>query len=463
MKYVILIISICLLFPDCQNTVKNNSSDPGNEKAKLVVLDPAHFHAALALKYSNPEIDKNIEVYAPEGNELNSYLATVKSYNHRPDNPTDWNLNVYTGNDFLEKMLKNYKGNTVVLAGNNQTKIEYISKSIEAGLNVLSDKPMVINYNGFKKLEKAYEDASKNRLVLYDMMTERYQITNKIQRILINSKELFGELTKGTPENPAIESESTHHFLKTISGNPLIRPAWYYDVEQQGEGIVDVTTHLIDIINYNCFHEKVINYQKNVIVNDANRYPTKLSLGDYKFSTGEKEYPDYIQKDVINDTLHVYSNGDIQYTVNGVHIKINVLWNLKAPKGSGDTHKIIVRGTKATIFILQGVDQNYNPELYVVKNANISQEDFEHKLSLILGDLQKDYAGISCEKKNEMIKIVIPDALRTAHESHFSQVVETFIGYMQNQNMPEWESYNTLAKYYITTKALEIAKKKYIK
>ncbi|MFQ8805711.1 MAG: putative oxidoreductase C-terminal domain-containing protein [Alistipes indistinctus] len=33
----------------------------------------------------------------------------------------------------------------------------------------------------------------------------------------------------------------------------MTRPAWYYDVTQQGEGIADVTTHLIDLAAWKCF------------------------------------------------------------------------------------------------------------------------------------------------------------------------------------------------------------------
>ena len=59
----------------------------------------------------------------------------------------------------------------------------------------------------------------------------------------MHQKGLFGELQKGLPDNPSITMESVHHFFKNVSGKPLIRPAWYYDVAQQGEGIADVTTH----------------------------------------------------------------------------------------------------------------------------------------------------------------------------------------------------------------------------
>ena len=74
--------------------------------------------------------------------------------------------------------------------------------------------------------------------MLYDIMTERYEITTIIQRELSMIPEVFGALQKGTPEEPAITKESVHHYFKYVSGSPLIRPAWYYDVKQQGEGLL---------------------------------------------------------------------------------------------------------------------------------------------------------------------------------------------------------------------------------
>ncbi len=97
-------------------------------------------------------------------------------------------------------------------------------------------------------------------------MTERYDILNIIEKELLQKTELFGELQKGSPENPSVTMESVHHFFKNVSGKPLIRPAWYYDTEQQGEGIADVTTHLIDLVNWQCFPDETIRYQSDVKV-----------------------------------------------------------------------------------------------------------------------------------------------------------------------------------------------------
>ena len=140
-------------------------------------------------------------------------------------------------------MINEKKGNVVVLAGNNKQKTSFINQSVNAGFNVLADKPMAINKNGFQLLEKTFSDAKAKGLLLYDIMTEHFQATNTLQRELSLIPAVFGKLQKGTAADPAVIKESVHHFIKNVSGKPLIRPAWYFDVEQEGEGIVDVTTH----------------------------------------------------------------------------------------------------------------------------------------------------------------------------------------------------------------------------
>lgn len=464
MRFLPLVL-LMIFFASCQsNTKKEKDVFTGQDgEVKLVVLDPGHFHAALVQKYPVSQINSDVHVYAPKGKELDSYLNTVDGFNKRDENPTSWNQVVYSGDDYLEKMLSDHEGNVVILAGNNQKKIDYVLKSLESGFNVLADKPLIINPESFPVLEQAYASAKKEGVLLADMMTERYEVTNALQGMLINTEEIFGRFIDGEEDKPAIETESVHHFLKTVSGSPLVRPAWYYNVEQQGEGIVDVTTHLIDLISYNCFKEQAIDYKSDIEVVDADRYPTKLLLSDYTTSTGEGQFPDYLQKYITNDTLNVYANGYIKYKIKGVPVKIDVRWDLKAPQGGGDTHRFIARGTRSDIMILQGKEQKYKPEIYIKRNAALAESKFDENLNAVILRLQNIFPGISVEnvKGEKGLKhIIVPDELRKGHEAHFSQVIQNYIGYLQQGEMPAWEVSNTIAKYYITTKAVEMARKK---
>src|SRR5690606_17379446 len=127
-----------------------------------------------------------------------------------------------------------------------------------------------------------FEVARQNNLLLYDIMTERSEITTILQREFSLLKEVFGELEKGTPEEPAVTKESVHHFFKYVSGSILTRPPWFMDVSQQGEGLVDVTTHLVDLIQWECFPDQVINYMHDISVNDARRWSTDMTLSEFR-------------------------------------------------------------------------------------------------------------------------------------------------------------------------------------
>src|SRR3989337_1811207 len=141
-----------------------NSSDnkTSNNEVKLITLDPGHFHAALVQKTMYPGVDSIVHVYAPAGADLQLHLDRINGYNNREEKPTIWKEEVYTGDDFMEKMLQQKKGNVVVMAGNNRKKTEYILKAIEAGFNVLADKPMVIDTKNFEVLKNAFDVAAKN-------------------------------------------------------------------------------------------------------------------------------------------------------------------------------------------------------------------------------------------------------------------------------------------------------------
>ncbi|MEO5782440.1 MAG: putative oxidoreductase C-terminal domain-containing protein [Ginsengibacter sp.] len=451
----ILVTLFCISILGCKSQQKLISS--GNNKIKLITLDPGHFHSALVQKVMYKEVDPVVQVYAPDGPDLDQHLGRIKAYNTRPDDPTKWKEEVYTGNDFLEKMLIEKKGNVVVMAGNNQKKTEYIFKAINAGYNVLADKPMAIDKKNFELLKNAFEVAAQKNVLLYDIMTERYEITTVLQKELSLLPQVFGQLEKGTTENPAVTKESVHHFYKYVSGSILTRPPWFMDVTQEGEGIVDVTTHLVDLVQWECFPEKIIDYKKDIQLTSARRWTTDITSSQFDALTKLNGSPSYLQKNVVNDSiLKVYSNGEINYIINGVHAKVSVRWAYKAPEGAGDTHYSIMRGTKANLIIRQGAEQSYKPALYI-EPINANDVSYANVLTEQLKSIQAKYPDVGIEKISQGWKVTIPEKYNEGHESHFARVTEKFLQYFKEGKLPAWEVPNMIAKYYTTTSALEMA------
>ncbi len=430
------------------------------EKVVLMTLDPGHFHAALVQKSMYDQVDPTVYVYGPEGPDVDIHLGRIEGFNSRAENPTSWIEKVYTGPDYLEKMISEKPGNVMMVSGNNERKTEYIKTAIDAGLNVFADKPMVINEDDFALLEETFKTAEEKGLLLYDIMTERHEITTMLQRELSQIPSVFGELSEGTAEAPAITKESVHHFFKYVSGNALIRPAWFFDTRQQGEGIVDVTTHLVDLVQWEAFPEQIIK-RENIEFVSANRWTTDLTPAMFEKVTGLNEFPDYLKKDVSEDTLKVYANGEIVYKINGKYAKVSVIWNYQAPEGTGDTHFSIMRGTVSELVIRQGEEEGYKPVLYLELPEGAATESYESNLQQVIDtDIAAKYPGVKLVKQSEGVWIVeIPAKFKVGHEAHFEQVTRKYLQYLEDGKLPEWEVPNMITKYYITTQGLKLANK----
>jgi predicted dehydrogenase len=458
----LLIPAITLILFSCrsggskQQSVKSDNSMEKTNQVKLITVDPGHFHAALVQKSMYEQVSPDVYVYAPDGPDNIQHLNRIRSYNSRSVNPTSWNEIVYTGPDFFEKMIAGKAGNVVVLSGNNRKKAEYISKSVNAGLNVLADKPMIIRPEDFPVLEAAFAKAKEKGVILYDIMTERFEITTILQKLLSQKPEVFGTLLSGSKEDPAVTKESVHHFSKIVSGAPLQRPAWFFDVEQQGEGIVDVTTHLVDLVQWECFPEQILK-PSDVTMVTAKRWPTLISQSEFKGVTGFDNFPDYLQKDVKDGVLNVFSNGEMVYQIKGIYAKVSVEWKYQAPPGGGDTHYSVMHGSKCDLTIKQGAEDKFKPTLYVENIKGAIIDEFTLKLKEVVGTLPYDSILIELVNKSTL-KIIIPEKFRVTHEDHFGQVTSKFLEYLKDGKLPEWEVPGMITKYYTTTSALKMAR-----
>lgn len=461
-KYLILTVTTGLLVASCSAKKEEATTFTGAPgEVKLITLDPGHFHAALVQKNSYEQVSDQVYVYAPEGNDVEEHLKKIEGYNTRAEAPTEWKEAVYLGPDFLQKMIAEKKGNVMVTAGNNRKKTEYIKQALTAGIHVLADKPMAIDRKNFDLLKECFAIAEQKNILLYDIMTERHEITTLLQRELSRIPAVYGEQLPGTPEAPAIVKESVHHFFKVVSGSPLKRPAWFFDVDQEGEGIVDVTTHLVDLVQWEAFPGQIIDYTKDIELLDANRWTTPMTSGEFTRVTGETTYPDYLKKDVVNDTLKVYCNGDILYKLKGICAKVSVIWNYTFPEGGGDTHFSVMKGSKSDLVIRQGKEQNYKPELFIEAVKGIDLSAYEKDLASSMAKVASAYPGIVLNKVKEGVwQVGIPDNYRVGHEAHFGQVTEHFLEYLKDGKLPDWEVPNMIAKYYVTTSALDMAKAK---
>ena len=263
-------------------------------------------------------------------------------------------------------------GNIVVFTGRNRGKIDRILAALKAGLNVLADKPWIITSADMPKLEEALALAQRKNLAAYDIMTERYEVTSELQREFVNDREVFGTLEKGSAREPAVRARSIHHVMKVVAGTPLRRPAWFFDIDEYGEGLADVGTHVVDLVQWTAFPDQALDYRKDIEVLAGRRWPLKMTKEQFTKVTGDAEFPPALAGHVHGGVLDYYCNNSVAYTLRGVHVELEILWNWEAAEG-GDVYEASFRGTKSRVEIRQGKAEHFVPEVYIAgANADVA-------------------------------------------------------------------------------------------
>ncbi len=446
------------VFGGCTGSDPQASDPQPSPQRRFLVLDPGHFHAALVLKPAAYEgISPKVGVYAPVGDDAIGFLNLTVPANTRAENPARWEYDLHLGPEFMAGLLRETPGSIVVIAGKNDQKIDRVLACLGAGFNVLVDKPWIIDQAKFALLDSALALADQKKLAAYDIMTERHEITTILQRLIASREDIFGRITTGTPEIPAVEKKSVHHISKVVAGKQLRRPAWFFDTAVQGEGLVDVTTHLVDLVFWTLFPEQPIDHERDIRMFSASRWPTVLTPAQFTEVTGVPEFPAGLALDE-NGSLPYFCNGQMNFRVRDVNTRVQVEWKYKAPEGGGDTHYSIVKGDKSHLLVLQEKEQNYRPELYVVPATEADRAGVGTALKTFIHTVAaQEYPGLSIAEEGGRWRIVIPEQYRVGHEAHFGQVATQYLRYVQGEPMPAWERPNMISKYYVTTKALEMA------
>jgi predicted dehydrogenase len=421
----------------------------GVSKLRLIVVDPGHFHAALAQKEMYDNVTELVHVYAPVGPDLVDYLTRIARFNTRAEAPTRWQLEIHAGADFLDRMARDKAGDAAIFAGRNNQKIGAIARAVEAGIHVLSDKPMIVRRADLPTLAAVLDMAEEKGIVVLDMMGGRAEITRSLTRQLHADPAIFGEQIAGSPTEPGVEMTSLHHLMKMVSGAPNPRPPWYFDIKQQGDALADIGTHLVDRVHTTLFPEQALDHRRDIEIGAIKRWPVMIDLAQFRRVTGTMDWPDYLGDAVAGGTLAYHCNVNLGYAVRGTHVGLDMVWDWLEPAGGGDTHTETWRGTRARIELRHGPEHGWKAQLYVVPQADIGAA-----LERRIAALAQTHKGLGLERRGEEWQIVIPDALRIGHDAHFRELTKGFLAHIENPaSLPAETNANLIAKYYVCTAA----------
>ena len=420
---------------------------------RLIVVDPGHFHASLLLREMYPGVDPSVEVLG-EGPDVQDFSRRVQQFNSRSENPTRWKLQQRGGApvaDLLAREPSTADLRVAVLAGRNRPKIDRILAALRSGMHVLADKPWIISSADLPKLREALDLAERRRLIAYDIMTERFEVTSQLQREFVSDPEIFGAIDPGSAESPAIRARSVHHLMKTVAGTPLRRPPWFFDIEEYGEALADVGTHVVDLVEWTAFanHPRVIDPAADIRLLAAWRWPIRLSPAQFQMVTGAARAAD----------LDYYCNNRVHYTWRGIHVKLEIVWNWEAAPGTGDVYEASFRGVRAAAEIRQGAAEGHIPQLYLVPTG-ASFAELSAAVRRKIAQFQTRWPGLAAVDSGREIRLAIPPEFRVGHEAHFAQVANRFFAYVQAPaTLPAWERANMIARYTVTTGGVDLGRR----
>ena len=422
------------------------------DKHRLVVLNPGHFHAALTLRQPHPRLSDDVHVYATDGPDLENFLRMVRSFNQRADNPTRWNLHVYRGEDHFERLRSERPGDVVIIAGKNDSKMASIHRLHADGFFVLGDKPWLIDSGQIGELKEA---ASTPPLAM-DIMTERHEIATRLQVALAAQPRIFGRL-RNDSDQPAISMESVHHLYKIVNGVPLVRPSWVFDVGVQGEGITDVTAHLVDLAQWFTGGGEAFDYGRDVELLSARQWPTGVPHDIFTRITGLDDFPGTLRRRVARGVLSYLCNAAMSFRLRGVTVAIESRWALAIPEGGGDTYYSLVRGTAADLIVEHSGRTHYVTELTV--RPVDGRAGFAAALGNAILSLESAFPGLGIEPLAGEFRIIIPNALRSTHEQHFAKVLDQFLSRIDGGELSDNFGHDLVAKYTLLIRAVELSRR----
>jgi hypothetical protein len=243
-----------------------------------------------------------------------------------------------------------------------------------------------------------------------------------------------------------------HYLSKNVAGVPLRRPAWWFDVSVAGEAIADVGTHLADLAMWLGFPEQAIDYRKDIEIVSDMRWPTMVDRNSFGEITGLADYPTELANLRDGEQLIYCGNGSVVYRLRRRYVRLATRWGVRAEGPEGDTHLAIARGSRSSVSVLHEAALGVRPQVIVTP---LSAADRSRVRSAIECHCQ-NRVGYEARDLGDRIHVIVPESERMGHESHFASVLREFVTYFHDRSsIPTWERPNSLAKYLVTTRAVQ--------
>jgi hypothetical protein len=323
-----------------------------------------------------------------------------------------------------------------------------------AGFAILADKPWITDAADLPHLAAVMAGPP----LAMDIMTGRHDGLARLRRRVIATPEIFGQLGAGQTEQPAIEIGSKHHLLKLANGQPLQRPAWYYDVRVQGDGLVDIQSHMCDQAQWimealDVVPNRPFDFATDVELLGAERWATPVDLALYRESTGATEFPSELAQAVKNDVLQLACNGRIDYRLRDIWVRQSAEWGPREAAGGGDIHHFVARGSKAELRVRHGAETAYRSELHLGLNDATGSAA---ALETVLTVWRREFPGLDLVPSDLGHRFILPTAMQPSHEAQFPIVLDEYLDQLESGQWRGEQAARIAMRYQLLAQAREI-------
>jgi hypothetical protein len=286
-----------------------------------------------------------------------------------------------------------------------------------------------------------------------EMMTGRHAPAARVLERLVRVPDVFGAFRTDGPE-PAIRLASVHHLEKSVNGAPLRRPAWFFDVRVQGDGVADIPTHQVDQAQRLLAGHGAPGDRRAELV-AARRWTTPVPRELFARVTGVPDFPADLAGAVRGEVLRYAGNAEVAFRLRGVDVRLTTRWDLTEPAGGGDAHELQAEGTEARVRLEQGPRTGFRRRLVVEPRGAAPR--VEAALRRAIAAWQAEHPGLAAGVAPDGFEIAVPVAPGAAHESQFPLVLDEFLRGLDTTPWPDERAADTLAKYDLLARALAAA------
>jgi len=244
-----------------------------------------------------------------------------------------------------------------------------------------------------------------------------------------------------------------------VNGRPLQRPAWYYDTTIQGDGVVDVQSHMVEQAQWWVLGEAEGDGERDIVLDSVRCWTTPVPLALFHESTGLNAYPEALQSSVRDGVLQYACNGEIRYRLHGISVRQTAEWRQREPEGAGDLHRLTIRGSRCHVLVRQDEDTGYKAMLHLVPVAGVALESM---LPSVLAQWQEHFPGLAGEPSALGVCLRLAPALDLGHESQFALVLNAFLDHLDRGTWPKALPARMRMRYTLLAQAQDLGRRQRI-